>query len=607
MCGITGFWDTQKILSSDKAYSILKSMTDAIDFRGPDGAGYDYDPQSGVGFGHRRLSIIDLSEAGHQPMVSANKRFLMTYNGELYNTDDLRHTLIAEGKSFRGRSDTEVLLEYIDSFGIEKALKDANGMFALAVFDTHYQRLYLARDHIGIKPLFWGVDKGAFIFASTLKPFFQNLLFKSEMNGECLHNYFTFNTIPAPQTILKNCYQLLPGHYLVFEKGGEPKTQCYYSIPQNNTDKEFNFEDLLKVSIKSQMVSDVPLGVFLSGGIDSSLITALAQSVSDKPVKTFTIGFEEDSHDESRYAKQIANHLGTDHHVETLTMNRAKDIIADLPDYYDQPFADSSQLPSLLLSEMAKKHVTVCLSGDGADELFNGYDRYIYGENIFKKADLINKVPGARCGLSMISRCGLDHIIKKPENISLKLRKLAEMAQQDLLSVQYRTLINLWMDNPSVRDSSNDDVIFSSMRHHDMHYYLPNDILHKMDRASMAHSLEVRVPYLDPTVINAAFQTPVSQHGQKQILKDMLKKYIPENLYDRPKSGFSVPVAQWMRADLKELCHHYFQKDKLEDGGYLNAKPILQKWAQHDRGTHNHQHALWGVLMLQMWREHYKI
>ena len=606
MCGIAGFFLNQIDRPDDVMMGILKSMTDSIAYRGPDGADYHYDRDTGLGFGHRRLSIIDLSDAGKQPMQSANGRFIITYNGELYNTEELRSPLIKGGKTFRGHSDTEVLVEYIDSFGIDKTLSDVNGMFAFAVFDRQDRTLYLARDHVGVKPLFWAHQSGQFLFASEMKPFLTSDLFKAQFNEDCLSDYFTFNTVPAPQTILQDCYQLQQGHYLVIREGQAPKVKHYWSVPTEETDKDVDFEALLKDSVKRQMVSDVPLGVFLSGGIDSSLVTALAQNVSGGKTKTFTIGFQEDAFDESKYAAKVAKHLGTEHYEDILTVQQAQKIVTDLPFHYDQPFADSSQLPCLLLSEMARKHVTVCLSGDGGDELFNGYTRYTYGDKIFAYANMIGKVPFASEGLSILSKIGLEAIIKRPKNISLKMDKLAQMSQCKTLNDQYELLIDVWPHSP-VKTAPNRSEQYHSMRHHDMGYYLPNDILHKMDRASMAHSLEVRVPLLDHRVVEAAFRTPLSKHGYKDILKNTLARYVPRELFERPKSGFCVPIDQWLRHDLRDLCETMLDQKKLMSCPSLDADMIRQKWDQHQAGTHDHKNALWGVLMLMLWRDHYKI
>lgn len=615
MCGIAGFWDFKARLSEEKARDALKSMTDTMIARGPDGADYHYDPKNAIGFGHRRLSIVDLSDAGRQPMESANSRYVITYNGELYNTEDLRADLIASGKKqFRGHSDTEVLIEYVDSFGIEKTLQNINGMFAFVIYDRHEDQIMMARDQAGVKPLYWSLRDDLFIFGSELKSFIDHPLFKAEFNENCVADFLSFNTIPVPQTIFKDCYKLQPAHYAILKRGEEPKIQRYWSVPKIDPAAEIDFELLLKDAVKRQMVSDVPLGVFLSGGIDSSLITALMQSQSNKPIKTFTIGFEEVTHDESVYARQVAECLGTEHTEERLSVQKAQDIISNLPNYYDEPFADSSQLPSLLLSQMARKYVTVCLSGDGGDELFAGYDRYFYGRKIMNLMDLVGKMPLSGSILNMLSKCGLDHVPFGPDNLSMKVQKMGEMAKQRGFPSHYKTLIDLWTDNPAheagqfeFHDAVDADSM-TAMRFADMQCYLPDDILHKMDRASMTHSLEVRVPFLDYRVVEAAFQTPIDRHvaGNKGkiILRNILKKYVPEHLFERPKSGFSVPIADWLRGDLRGLVEHNFAT---LDDTIFDASIIQKRWQQHVQGSHNWQHSLWGVLMLQMWRDHYKI
>lgn len=615
MCGIAGFWDLKAEYNKGDGHHIVQTMTDTLSHRGPDGADYTYDAKKGIGFGHRRLSIIDLSDAGRQPMVSANKRWVMTYNGEIYNAVEMRADLEQVGKTqFRGHSDTEILIEYIDSFGIEKTLSVVNGMFAFVIYDHQDDVIYTGRDHAGIKPLYWTCQSGVFAFGSELKPLIAHDRIDASLNDKCLADYFAFNTIPAPQTIFKNIYQLKPSHYMRVSRDGGVKTQRYWSLPKSDPAYDCDFEELLSDAVKRQMVSDVPLGVFLSGGIDSSLTTALMQKHSTQPVRSFTIGFEEATHDESEYASAVAKHLGTDHTQEILSVSAAKTLIETLPQYYDQPFADSSQLPSLLLCQMARKHVTVCLSGDGGDELFAGYSRYFYGQRAFRLADMVGAIPFADTALSCLSTDVIARLPGMPDNAQTKLQKIARMAGQNNPYARYRTLIDLWTDNPcqnrgvfDYQKSESDDVM-DVMRRADMQCYLPDDILHKMDRASMAHSLEVRVPYLDPRVMDAAFRLPSSKHVRgktgKIILRDMLAQYVPDELINRPKSGFSVPIAAWLRGDLKSMMDDAI--DTLDDA-FINKDIIQNRWQQHVKGTHNWQHSLWGVLMLSLWRNHYKI
>lgn len=620
MCGLSGFWDYHHHLSTVQAQDILRETTDCLTPRGPDSAGYCYDEKSGLAFGHRRLSIVDLSVAGGQPMASANDRYIIVYNGEIYNTHELRELLAAAGKTtFRGHSDTEVLIECIDSFGVEETLRQLNGLFAFAVYDRAEACLYLARDQIGIKPLYWAHQNGMVFFASTLKPIMAHPQFDKELNAACLPDYFSYNTIPAPQTILKDCYKVKPGCFLSFRAGENPVEKRYWQVPAADQGADIDFHALLRDAVKRQMMADVPLGVFLSGGIDSSLITALMQSQSDRPVQSFTIGFEETTYDESAYAATVAKHLGTHHTQEILSIGQAKDLIVDLPDSYDEPFADSSQLPSMLLCRMAQKSVTVCLSGDGGDELFAGYDRYFYGQRAYGMADIIAGIPGAAGALSCLSGEWVNRLPMMPDNMGTKLAKLVSMARCGDAYARNKIMVDLWGDiNPAVGnkpvfafEAQNYTDAMDAMRRADMQCYLPDDILHKMDRASMAHSLEVRVPFLDPRVMAAAFETPVTRHHRngtgKVILRDILRHYVPDDLFDRPKSGFSVPVAAWLRQDLKNILEHYLSPDQLSVGGYLNTDAIMRRVVQHQAGTHNWQHSLWGVLMLQMWRERYKI
>ncbi len=632
MCGISGFWSINFPQGHDRAREILHTMIAQIHHRGPNEDGIYIDPTTSLGLAHKRLSIVDLTLTGSQPMFTHTGRYVIIYNGELYNTDELKKSLTSRNISFRGHSDTEILIESIEAYGIEDVLKRLNGMFSFAAYDTFTKTLFLARDQIGIKPLFWSYENDVLLFGSELKPIVYSPFWKGEINFEALNNFFHLNYIPSPQSIYKNVQKLQPGHYITFKEGEEPRITKYWSTPDANTSHSFlaskenyieYFESILSDAVRRQMISDVPIGVFLSGGIDSSLVASLMQENSATPIKTFTIGFEEDTFNESNFAQEVANHIGSEHYQEILSIKRAQDIISKLPDFYDEPFADASQLPSMLLCEHARKQVTVCLSGDGGDELFLGYDRYFYGDHLFKFLDKAKYVPFIRSLLSICSSAKLLNKLPLPDNFDLKLRKMAYMLERQDVASRYQELISLWPHRTSPlldknlpkfsftehgETSENNNIGF--MRQTDINKYLPDDILQKMDRASMAYSLEARVPLLDIQVVQSALQIPNQWHiddGKgKYILRSILKKRFPPHLFDRPKHGFSVPIADWLRGDMRDLVESYLNPKALDECGYLDTAIINERWKQHMEGTHNWQQSLWGVLMFQMWRERYK-
>ena len=633
MCGISGFWAQNRPQGLENARNILLAMNAQIHHRGPDEDGIYVDETTTLGLSHKRLSIVDLTPAGAQPMFTKSGRYVIVYNGELYNTDEIRQSLASRNIQFRGHSDTEVLIEAIEAYGIEETLKKLNGMFALALFDIHQKTLYLARDHVGIKPLFWSFQNGVLLFGSELKPMISNPLWKGQIDLSALNNFFLFNYIPGPQSIYQNTHKLLPGHYIVLKDGGQPDVRQYWSagekvfqsgVPFTKENYIENFEELLSDSIRRQMVSDVPLGVFLSGGIDSSLVAALMQKNSGKPIKTFTIGFEEDAFDESQYARKVAAHIGSEHHEEILSVKRAQDIVTSLPDFYDEPFADSSQLPTMLLCQFARQHVTVSLSGDGGDELFLGYSRYFYGDKLFRLFDKLKHVPMMRHMLNAAARSSFANQRFLPQNFDFKLRKMAHLWEQKDTGSRYQELISLWsgQESPLLKSHLSENLRedayhgtapdnLSRMREHDINAYLPDDILQKTDRASMAYSLEARVPLLDIRVFQNALDIPAQWHvadGRgKYVLRSILAKHVPRPLFERPKHGFSVPIGEWLRKDMRDLAESYLSRAALNECGYIDADMITKRWKQHLAGTHNWQHSLWGVLMFQMWRAKYKI
>ncbi len=646
MCGICGYYSEASLASN----SIIKKMNIALSHRGPDSSGIWQNDVMGIAFGHQRLSIIDLSSAGNQPMKSSSGNLILTYNGEIYNHLEIRKDLEKSlpNIKWKGNSDTETLLEAIDLWGIEKTLKNIDGMFAFGVWNQKTRRLILARDRLGEKPLYYGWQgKGenkVFLFASELKalkahPEFNNMIYRDAMTLQLRHN-----CIPAPYSIYKNIFKLLPGHYLEMKQSDLknkllPSANKYWSLIDkaiygNNNQlilNDFNIqrdlEGILKNSVKKQMLSDVPLGAFLSGGIDSSTIVALMQSQSSTPIKTFTIGFSESDYSESENAKKIANHLGTNHTELYLSSKIALDVIPKLPEIYDEPFSDSSQIPTYLLSQLTKQHVKVAISGDGGDELFCGYNRYIISK---KLEGIMSSIPInirriLSSGLKAVSPQNWNKIskfvpfLRKYKNFGDKIYKSANSLEAKNLYELYYNLCSHWK-NPS-------DVIINGkepgtllnvfkpelyglnnqqqMMALDSITYLPDDILVKVDRASMASSLETRLPFLDHKLIEYVYKIPHSlkfRNGQgKWILKQILNQHVPKNLTDRPKMGFGVPIDEWLRKPLRDWAENLLSDKKLEQEGYFNSKPIRTKWKQHLIGKKNWQFELWDILMFQAW------
>ncbi|PCJ17080.1 MAG: asparagine synthase (glutamine-hydrolyzing) [Candidatus Cloacimonadota bacterium] len=644
MCGITGYIDFKSQLKN-KTLSILKQMTDAIIHRGPDADGHFICTQSRVALGHRRLSILDLSEAGAQPMTSKSQRYIIVFNGEIYNFKDLRKDL--EGVSWRGHSDTEVLLEYIEQFGFEKTLTDLNGMFAISLYDKKENKLYLARDRAGEKPLYYGQQGDFFFFGSELKSFLKHPNFNNEVDRDVLCSYLRHNYIPAPLSIYKNISKLQPGTFVEVDINSQKVLNKYYWNPQEKkasteiflgTEQEAKskLNDLLLDAVKIRMESDVPLGAFLSGGVDSSLIVALMQAQSKKKVQTFTIGFEEDQYNEAKFAQDVANHLKTDHTEMYVTSKQTLDVIPNLAKYWDEPFADSSQVPTYLVSQVAKQKVTVCLSGDGGDELFSGYDRYFWSENIWSKLKKIPKGLKSIVGntLSNTNPKTLDFLYSciKPifpkklqfSNFSGKIAKLAPALSSNTVQDLYYLLLSHWSTPQNIviggieklnivkriQDSGfNADIIEWNM-FCDLNNYLPDDILTKVDRASMAVSLEGRIPLLDHRVIEFSWSLPremrVKNGVGKHLLRSVLYDYVPQSLIDRPKKGFGVPIDMWLKGPLKDWACDLLSKDRIVRDGYFKPEPIIEKLNQHLNGVGAWHYYLWDILMFQLWLDEQK-
>jgi asparagine synthase (glutamine-hydrolysing) len=631
MCGITGFLEFAERDQQERR-STLARMTARLAHRGPDDVGYWMDASGAVALGHRRLSILDLSPRGHQPMESVCGRYVLVYNGELYNFRALRQTLESLGHPFRGDSDTEVLLEAIAQWGIADALPHFHGMFALAVWDRRERCLTLARDALGIKPLFYGWGRGCFLFASELKSIREHPSFVGEINRQALTQFFRHGYIPAPHSIYRNIFKLAPGCLL--EVSTDHVTQdvspsAWWRLsevvsrgaadpfPGSPEEAVQALDRQLRDAIRSQMVSDVPLGALLSGGIDSSTVVALMQAESDRPIRTFTIGFAEQSHNEACDARAVAEHLGTEHTECYVTPAEARDVIPHLAQWYDEPFADSSQIPTALVAGIARRHVSVCLSGDGGDELFGGYDRY---EVMRRRWRAIDRWPrGFRSVAACVARSVADRLpLAIPRR---KLRTLAEFASlqhpRDLytrFNTHWRDAEALVLPDDRLPASTQESIAIpepisdrfvETMMYLDARTYLPDDILVKVDRASMAVGLEVRVPLLDQRVVELAWRLPqdvkVRDRQPKWVLRQVLDRYVPRRLTDRPKMGFGVPIDAWLRGPLRDWAEDLLSADRLRREGVLHPEPIRARWREHLTGRYNWQYLLWDVLMFQAW------
>tara|TARA_Y100000389_G_scaffold205060_1_gene262580 strand:- start:4186 stop:6141 length:1956 start_codon:yes stop_codon:yes gene_type:complete len=646
MCGITGFYS--KSLSTFD--NVIEKMNSAISHRGPDAHGSWLDNNSGIVLGHQRLSIIDLSKTGNQPMRSSSGRFILTYNGEVYNHLEIRKELEKNNSDIKWKSysDTETLLEAIDFWGIEPALQKINGMFAFGLWDQKIRCLTLARDRIGEKPLYFGWQgKGknkVFLFGSELKALKVHPEFDGEINRDAIVLQLRHNCIPAPYSIYKNIYKLLPGHYMQLKENDLKESlvtspKKYWSLVDTVIDSNNNqltqseeeiqkdLETHLKDSVKKQMQSDVPIGAFLSGGIDSSTVVALMQAQSNNSVNTFTIGFNENDYDESQYAKKIAKHLGTNHTELYVSSKTAMNLIPTLPSIYDEPFSDSSQIPTFLVSQLAKQHVKVSLSGDGGDELFCGYTRYLIGKKFlnFSRWSPLPLRQIISCGIKAISPQNWNKLIKFSPGLNNhfkfgdKIHKVANIMNANTLSDIYYTLCSHWQNPTEIVTNSKEPETFltefqpdlktlnvqQQMMALDYLTYLPDDILVKVDRAAMASSLETRVPFLDHKLIEYVWKIPHSlkfRNGNgKWILKKILNQYVPKNLTERPKRGFEIPIGSWLCGPLRDWAENLLNEKRLQQEGYFNPKLIRDKWTEHLDGKKNWQYDLWDVLMFQAW------
>jgi asparagine synthase (glutamine-hydrolysing) len=657
MCGFAGILDASNQTRRDDLCGSVQAMAEAVRHRGPDDEGTWIDEAAGVALAFRRLAILDLSATGHQPMASHDGRCVLVFNGEIYNHNELRAELsrATPSPAWSGHSDTETLLACIVAWGVKKALERTVGMFSLALWDRSKRRLYLARDRFGEKPLYYGWTGRAFVFGSEIKALRRYPGFDNPIDRDVLALYLQYCCVPAPYSIYRHLYKLEPGCVLSItpDAAVTPVSSAlfaparlrgltlerYWALTDvverglaspihDEREATDSLEAALAESVRLQSIADVPLGAFLSGGIDSSTIVALMQAQSSRPVKTFTIGFNETGFNEATHAQAVARHLGTDHTELYLSAQQARDVIPRLPDLYSEPFADSSQIPTHLVSHITRQHVTVALSGDGGDELFGGYTRHLWGPRIWKRLQWLP--PPLRRGLAAtIQRVSLPawdrlgraftggRLIGRPGEKAHKLARCLGRAND--VDDLYRALVTTWPPNAGVvygarplPTSLDAAVAIRDMAEAEQRWmrwdaltYLSDDILHKVDRASMGVSLETRAPFLDHRVAELAWRLPLHMKirgGQgKWILRQVLNRHVPRTLIERPKMGFGVPIDAWLREPLRDWAEDLLSDFRLRTDGYLNPAPIRKKWADHMSGERNWEHELWAVLMFQAW------
>ncbi|KFN45077.1 asparagine synthase (glutamine-hydrolyzing) [Arenimonas oryziterrae] len=647
MCGLSGYFRAEALASAEME-SVLSHMIAQLAHRGPDAEGRWCDPAAGIALGHRRLSVVDLSPAGAQPMRSHDGRFVIVYNGEIYNTQDVRTALDADAAiAWRGHSDTEVLIEAVVRWGLEATLRRLEGMFAFALWDCEAQVLHLARDRFGEKPLYYGVCGSSLVFASELKALRAYPGYRPEIDRTALGEYLRFGYVPAPRSIYRDTHKLPAGCFLSLRRdtiaADLPAPTPYWSAeaaalsarerPYRGSEDEAveELDGLLRQVVGSRMQADVPLGALLSGGIDSSTVVALMQAQRGDRVRTFCIGSREPGFDEAEHARAVAKHLGTDHTELYVQASDGLAIVPRLPELYDEPFADSSQIPTFLVSQLARRQVTVALSGDAGDELFGGYNRYLHGERLWRR--LVGIPRGLRSlgarGITAASPATLDRAFARlgrwaPGDLAAgragdKLHKLAGFLSADSESELHGRMLSYWPEPDAVVKNaqmprSPAQAVLPGWRFAeramlaDTQQYLPDDILAKVDRASMGVSLEARVPFLDTRVFDLAWRLPmamkIADGRGKQVLRRVLYRYVPPAIVDRPKQGFAVPVGQWLRAELREWAEALIAPERLQREGYFHPEPIQRCWQEHQSGKRNWDTRLWSVLMFQAWLEH---
>ena len=646
MCGICGFFNPHRLSSQEWMQSVSRRMTDALVHRGPDDAGVWTDAKTGMALGHRRLSIQDLSSEGHQPMTSACSRFLISYNGEVYNFKELRKQLERHGFQFRGHSDTEVLLGAITEWGLEKTLEQIIGMFALALWDREQESLTLVRDPVGKKPLYYGWCHDTFLFGSELKALRAHPEFDAPIDPNALGLFIKYSWVPSPYCIYKGMRKLPPGHLVTIHAQSTLENtipRVYWSartVAEKGEQTPFTgslndatdeLEKLLQNVVSCRMIADVSLGALLSGGLDSTMVASIMQSISSSPIKTFSIGFWESKYNEAQHALDIARHLGTDHTELYISPQDALDVIPELPKIYDEPFADASQIPTLLLSKLAHQDVKVALSGDGGDELFAGYSKYpeclkrweTWGNRPlwFRRqlAEAMTSIGQASWGLLGSSKFLPTGEIPKWQRflgrIEKKSRWISASSPVDLVArrharcrhihdyVQQAEDVNCLLTNS--RDWAAVSNPIQGMMHLDFATFLTDDILVKVDRASMSASLEVRCPLLDTRLIEFAWSLPLSMRLNnstgKIVLRKALERFVPRELTERPKMGFAVPVSEWMKGPLRDWAEELLNEKKIREHGLLDPESVHRVWQQHLTGWQDHDTLLWSILMFQAW------
>jgi asparagine synthase (glutamine-hydrolysing) len=641
MCGIAGLVSRHRIDPH-----LLQRMAGVIAHRGPDDEGCWIDPEAGVGFGHRRLSIVDLSPLGHQPMQSANGRFVLNYNGEIYNHADLRHELETQGKApeggWRGHSDTETLVEAIAAWGIDKATREAVGMFAFALWDRKERILHLVRDRFGEKPLYYGWAGGDLVFGSELKSLRLHPAFDHALNREALGLYAARAYVPAPWSIYRRVFKLEPASILslTLEQALRPSDEplpgkrywSYRDVVREGMGDPIGGEkealealdDALSRAVQGQSVADVPVGAFLSGGIDSSTVCALYQRHSSNKIRTFSIAFEQAAFNEADYAREVATHLGTVHSEHLVTVREARDVIPLLPTIYDEPFADSSQIPTFLVSRFARGEVKVALTGDGGDELFAGYNRHFQAPRLWQKLRNVPRPLRAAAGASLglvpqrLWQQAAGMLPARHRHLGGKANKALRLARSaQSFDDVYASFLDEWSGEPSPVLGFGGDVDQLDLElgdqapdplrimYCDAVSYLPDDILCKVDRASMAVSLETRVPFLDHRVAEVAARIPLDLKVRgatgKHILRELLYRHVPEQFFDRPKAGFAVPVGEWIKGPLRGWAEELLDPARMAGEGWFDPAPIRRRWADHLSGRRDSTQALWAVLMFQAW------
>jgi asparagine synthase (glutamine-hydrolysing) len=647
MCGIAGFWSRR--LSAGDARSVARRMAGTLEHRGPDDEGCWVDENAGIALAHRRLAIVDLSPLGHQPMTSARGRYVLSYNGEVYNHCELRRELIGRAEppgGFCGRSDTEVMLAAIEAFGLETAVKRFVGMFAFALWDQRERVLHLGRDRLGIKPLYYGWTGTTFLFGSELKALVAHPDFTARIDRSAVALMMRLGYVPSPYCIYRDVRKLTPGTILTIRSVDmhAAESRAFWSVRQSvesAADATLTsaghavdqLDALLREAIRLRMIADVPLGAFLSGGVDSSTVVALMQAQATRPVRTFTIGFTEDRFNEAHHARSVARHLGTDHTELYITPRNAQSVIPDLPRMYDEPFADASQIPTYLVSALARDHVTVALSGDGGDELFGGYNRHIWARRLW---DVMRMVPQPIRALNSRLVHGVapdtwDRLFGRVHRTlglevghptpGAMLHKLARALASPDADAMYVRLVSQWDDPQTVVVDGSEPQTWlpdagdvaslvdatDRMMYLDLLTYLPDDILTKVDRASMAVGLEARVPLLDHRVVEFAWRVPQSmkirQGEGKWLLRQVLYRYVPRELIERPKAGFAVPIGAWLRGPLRPWAEELLDERRLRDAGLLAPTAVRRRWSAHLAGTRDEADRLWNVLMFQAWLE----